>query len=1065
MIDNKNLTIDEDLYSRQIISLGIETMEKISQLKILIIGLRGLGIEIAKNIIISGPNKVTVFDPQEVEIQDLGSNFYLSEKDIGKRRDKSCLSKLKKLNKYVQIEYLEESTQINDIDKIKNILINDFNVIVITELLSKKNILFLDEISRENKICLIYSVIFGLSSFIFTDFGLDFLISDSHGLERRKFFIKKIERSEKGLVEIDWPNDKKITKLRNYIIFKDVEGMSEINYSDNNKKVFKIEPKKENEFFIGNTLNFSEYKSGGYIEEIPEPVKMNYESFEKQLNEPFYSEYDQVNHKKKFIFLVFRALMLFFDLKGRLPLNNDEKDYEEVKNLLKNIIDNLKYENLKSFKKDEIIFDETIIKSICFTCRTELSCMTSFIGGIVCQEIIKTTGKFIPINQFQIFDFLEYSTLIPDSFKKSNNTIKSRYDELICVFGEKVVNKIRNSKILLAGAGALGCELLKNLALFGVLNSVLIIDDDKIEISNLNRQFLFHEKHKGLSKAEVACNSAKEINNDINCHYLNKRISPKNKDIFNKNYFSDVDFILGAIDSPEGNYYLVKQCELYEKIFLKGGTNKLAGKAEIFIPNITCSFNDIEFSGKENEEIIPSCTRREFPKKIEDCIDNARDLFDEYFKILIIDMKAFINNKNINEQKLLLEVETSKNKFNLIHMLFSLLKFDNQKIFEREFIIFGLNEFNKLFVEEIKNIYNSHPINNTEESKSFWSDKRLPNELNFDFENKLCIEFLFYFLKIFSNSLSLIFSFTGDINIFKEKLNEVLSNKIEINFNKYNLIKNPKILLETILSEKAEFIKNIDLIHKINNFKPIDFEKDNPSLGHIQFIHSFANLKAKSYKIPLCDKFYTLKYTGKIAPTIITSTGIVSGYMIFQMIGFIINQMFFIDKLKNLFNDDEDTDEELKNNGLHNLCFNLVKNNFILEPLYEPIFRGKWEINEFIPKRFSRWFKIEEKGDKTIEEFINYINDKYQVFTTLILSAEDDRKIFEKYKDKKKSKLLSLKISKMEKLKNSKLEDIYFDSAKEICKNFDRDNEIFLKIKGFSRDNNYIEFPVIRIKI
>jgi len=129
-----------------------------------------------------------------------------------------------------------------------------------------------------------------------------------------------------------------------------------------------------------------------------------------------------------------------------------------------------------------------------------------------------------------------------------------------------------------------------------------------------------------------------------------------------------------------------------------------------------------------------------------------------------------------------------------------------------------------------------------------------------------------------------------------------------------------------------------------------------------------------------------MKYTGKIAPTLITSTSVLCGCMIIKMIGFIINQMFFMDKLKNLFNSYEDTDEELKNNELQNLCFNLVKNNFILELLYKPIYRGKWEINEFIPKRFSRWFKIGDKGDITIEEFINYINSKYQVYITLILS-------------------------------------------------------------------------------
>jgi ubiquitin-activating enzyme E1 len=116
MNGNFNDKIDEELYSRQIIFLGMDTMKKISNLKILIIGVRGLGIEISKDIIVSGPNEVTIFDPNEVKIEDLGSNFYLSEKDIGKRRDESCLDKLKMLNKYVNVNFLEETS-------IKNIMV------------------------------------------------------------------------------------------------------------------------------------------------------------------------------------------------------------------------------------------------------------------------------------------------------------------------------------------------------------------------------------------------------------------------------------------------------------------------------------------------------------------------------------------------------------------------------------------------------------------------------------------------------------------------------------------------------------------------------------------------------------------------------------------------------------------------------------------------------------------------------------------------------------------------------------------------------------------------------
>ena len=96
--------VDTDLYSRQIGTFGMETMGKLIQLKVLIIGMRGLGVEVAKNIILSGPKSVTIYDEVFASINDLSSNFYLSEADVGKKkRDEACLKKLQELNPYVTV--------------------------------------------------------------------------------------------------------------------------------------------------------------------------------------------------------------------------------------------------------------------------------------------------------------------------------------------------------------------------------------------------------------------------------------------------------------------------------------------------------------------------------------------------------------------------------------------------------------------------------------------------------------------------------------------------------------------------------------------------------------------------------------------------------------------------------------------------------------------------------------------------------------------------------------------------------------------------------------------------
>ena len=118
----KEIKVDDDLYSRSIFTYGMETMKRISTLKVLIIGMRGLGVETAKNILLSGPSEVDIFDPNKVKISDLGSNFFLSESDVDKvNRDEGCVEKLSELNKSVKVSVLKVEQKDNINDYIKTI--------------------------------------------------------------------------------------------------------------------------------------------------------------------------------------------------------------------------------------------------------------------------------------------------------------------------------------------------------------------------------------------------------------------------------------------------------------------------------------------------------------------------------------------------------------------------------------------------------------------------------------------------------------------------------------------------------------------------------------------------------------------------------------------------------------------------------------------------------------------------------------------------------------------------------------------------------------------------------
>jgi len=104
---NTTKTIDENRFSRQIMSIGIEAMKRLANSKILLIGCSGLGAEIAKNLILMGISELHLYDTQISNEEEIGINFFLEESKIGESNSIACLDSLSQLNKNVKVEILE----------------------------------------------------------------------------------------------------------------------------------------------------------------------------------------------------------------------------------------------------------------------------------------------------------------------------------------------------------------------------------------------------------------------------------------------------------------------------------------------------------------------------------------------------------------------------------------------------------------------------------------------------------------------------------------------------------------------------------------------------------------------------------------------------------------------------------------------------------------------------------------------------------------------------------------------------------------------------------------------
>lgn len=95
----KEQEMNLNFYSKQIGTYGLDTMNKLKNWNVFIYGLRGVGFEVAKNLILAGPRKVVIYDENICQINDLASNFYITEEDVKskKRRDYASIKNYRSL--------------------------------------------------------------------------------------------------------------------------------------------------------------------------------------------------------------------------------------------------------------------------------------------------------------------------------------------------------------------------------------------------------------------------------------------------------------------------------------------------------------------------------------------------------------------------------------------------------------------------------------------------------------------------------------------------------------------------------------------------------------------------------------------------------------------------------------------------------------------------------------------------------------------------------------------------------------------------------------------------------
>lgn len=969
--------IDEGLYSRQLYVLGHDAMRAMAKSAVLVIGCDGLGVEIAKNIILAGVKSVAVYDPAPPVMADLSSNFYLSEEDVANKTPKAnaCIDQLMSLNPYVSVSVFDGEINLSEPDPATFapyavvVMVNQSFAAqrAVDSICHKDGIKFLSTSSR------------GVFGSIFCDFGPSFQVMDTNGEQPRSVMISSITKENPPIVTC-LDEQRHDLESGDFVSFTEVQGMVELN----DGKPRKIKVKGPYTFALEDTdvSSFGDYIRGGYATQVKMPVELKFKPLSEAYVSPEYVLTDFAKmDRMATLHSCFPALDEFPG--GGLPRPGSAEDAAEFAKIVK-------------VNDGEPV--SSVVEAFSRTCAGNISPMAAGLGGIAAQEVLKAvSGKFMPIRQFMYFDCME---CLPDTLPSETECAGrgSRYDGQIAVFGESFQAKVENLTYFLVGAGAIGCEMLKNFAMMGIGSGpegrIHITDMDTIEKSNLSRQFLFRDTDIGKAKSTAAAAAIVRMNPAVKVTPHETRVGPETEGKFNDEFWDSLSGVCNALDNVTARLYVDQRCVYYMKSLLESGTLGTKGNTQVVVPRLTENYGA---SRDPPEKSIPICTLKNFPYQIEHTLQWARDYFEGEFRTSAEEANSFL--KKGQEYTDDLRRQGPGTMLSTLETVYARLIEDRPQSV-RDCVEWARRAFEKLFNSDIRQLLHTFPRDNVDKNGvPFWSGtKRAPDPVEFDVSNPLHTDFII--------AAACLRAANYGMQVSQQDVSEMAMQASAVMVPEF--VPRSGVRIATTDAEakaqaenpvEADDARIEELVSRLNSEKslagfqmqPLEFEKDDDTNHHIDFITACSNLRATNYSIEPADRHKSKLIAGKIIPAIATTTAFVTGMVCIELYKLV--RLGYTDPCGSTdagawARPNSDTYSEA-NVKAQEKTLELFKNGFanLALPFFafsEPMAPAKTEMGQ--GRKWTLWdrFDINEGKDVTLEQFLQIFKDRFGLEISMI---------------------------------------------------------------------------------
>ncbi|CZS84761.1 unnamed protein product [Fusarium graminearum] len=388
--------------------------------------------------------------------------------------------------------------------------------------------------------------------------------------------------------------------------------------------------------------------------------------------------------------------------------------------------------------------------------------------------------------------------------------------------GASLNTSIKQARVLMVGAGGIGCELLKNLVLTGY-GEIHIVDLDTIDLSNLNRQFLFRHEHIKKSKALVAKEAAQRFNPNVKivAHHANIK-----DDQFTVAWFQQFRIAFNALDNLEARRHVNKMCLASDVPLIESGTTGFNGQVQVIKKGVTACY---DCTPKEAPKSFPVCTIRSTPSQPIHCIVWGKSyLLNEIFGTSE-DQAAFDHSTDADNAK---EIEELKKESAALKQIRDAT---------------GTSEFQQMLFDKVFNA----DIERLRSVEDMWTSRRAPEPLKYETVLARASDAMAN-KKMLLEDDQRVWSLEESLVVFNDSLDRLSKKILELKKNK--------------ASEDSE--------------PTLSFDKDD--IDTLDFVTASANIRSHIFCIDKKSRFDTKQMAGNIIPAIATTNAIVAGLCVLQ---------------------------------------------------------------------------------------------------------------------------------------------------------------------------------------